>query len=213
MARQRPRRPRLEGTGRLEAFSDGVLAIVVTLLVFELRLPETLPPDPTSRQLLDALGDIAPKILVFALSFFTVAIFWVNHHHFFHRVTPSDWKVLWINNLLLFWLAGVPFTTSLIGDFPQEPVAIAVYSLDLAMAGLSFSLLAHYVFFEGKLGDDSASEEDRHREWRRSVLGTGMYFAAAPLGFVWPPAALAIVVMVPLFYVVPRLLSEDAGPI
>src|SRR6185436_4774383 len=107
---ERNQRPRVSGTSRMEAFSDGVTAIVVTLLVFHLAVPKL--HDPTSSELWHELGVLTPKFISFAVSFFTVAIFWVNHHHFMHRVTHTDWKLLWLNNLLLFWLTTVPFTTA-----------------------------------------------------------------------------------------------------
>ena len=103
-------RPLVEGTGRLEAFSDGVFEIVVTLLIIEVHLPPLVGSG--SQAMLDALGEIAPKLVSFTVSFATVAIYWVNHHHFFSRVTHTDWKLLWANNLLLFWLTVVPFTTA-----------------------------------------------------------------------------------------------------
>lgn len=91
---------RVHGTGRVEAFSDGVIAFIVTLLIFEVRLPEV--PEGSNAAMWDAVAAVAPKFLGFTVSFFTVAIFWVNHHYFFSRITHTDWKVLWANNLLLF---------------------------------------------------------------------------------------------------------------
>lgn len=192
----------------METFSDGVMAIIVTLLVFELAVPELR--DPSSRDLWRELRELTPKFLSFAISFFTVAIFWVNHHHFMHRITHTDWKLLWLNNLLLFWLTTVPFTTGFLGDYPREPVAVGVYAFSLGMAALAFTLMVRYVFFGAELIESSVPVEERRREQRRSWVGTGMYLAAAGLAFVCVYAALAIIMVIPFAYVIPNLLRSDA---
>src|SRR6187200_2504883 len=161
-------RPLVEGTGRLEAFSDGVFAIVVTLLIIEVHLPPLVGSG--SQAMLDALGEIAPKLVSFTVSFATVAIYWVNHHHFFSRVTHTDWKLLWANNLLLFWLTVVPFTTAVVGDHPTEPVAVFIYGINLALAAASFSLMGWYVFFKGDLVSPTVSLAERRREWRKATM-------------------------------------------
>jgi uncharacterized membrane protein len=106
-------------TTRLEAFSDGVIAIIVTLLVLEIKVPHLEAPSWAG--FVAALAPLAPKLIGFAFSFFTVAIFWVNHHGFFHRLKHSTWRLLWHNNLLLFCLSIIPFTTAFV-RFPREPV-------------------------------------------------------------------------------------------
>ncbi len=133
---------RIEGTGRIEAFSDGVLAIIVTLLIFEVRVPALT--DLSNQGVFRALLGIAPKGMSFAISFFTVAIFWVTHHHVFSRISHSNWKLLWFNNVLLFWLAIVPFTTALIGDHPTQPIVVSLYALILCLAALTFWLMNYY---------------------------------------------------------------------
>ncbi|MGQ0602190.1 MAG: TMEM175 family protein [Anaerolineales bacterium] len=198
---------RVEGTGRLEAFSDGVIAIIVTLLIFEVRVPEL--DDLSIAGVLAALPAVAPKFVSFAISFFTVAIFWVNHHHFFSRITHSNWKLLWLNNLLLFWLTVVPFTTAFLGDYPTQPVVVALYGLVLCLAGLSFSLMGQYVFFKSDLIPSSVPLSDRQREWRRSLLGVSIYGLAAALAFVSVYVALTLVAVIPLFFVIPNLMRSE----
>jgi uncharacterized membrane protein len=202
---------RVEGTGRVEAFSDGVLAIIVTLLIFEVRLPEVR--DDSNAAMWEALAAVAPKFLGFTVSFLTVAIFWVNHHHFFSRITHSDWKLLWANNLLLFFLAIVPFTTAVLGDHLGSPVATFLYGLDLGLAAASFTLMGYYVFFVGDLVAPSVPLAERRREWRRSWIGTLSYLIAAALAFVWVPISLVVFAVIPLVFVVPNLLrGDEAGP-
>ena len=200
-------RPRVAGTGRIEAFSDGVIAIIVTLLIFEIRVPQL--DDFATQSMLNALLSIAPKFVSFAVSFFTVAIFWVNHHHFFHRITHSDWKLLWFNNLLLFWLAVVPFTTVFIGDYPTQPLVVSLYAFALCMAGLSFSIMGRYAFFKSNLLPDSVPREERVREFRRSLWGGGLYGLASVLAWVYVYLALIIVAVIPFIYVVPNLMRQE----
>jgi uncharacterized membrane protein len=201
-------RPLVEGTGRLEAFSDGVFAIVVTLLIIEVHLPPLVGSG--SQAMLDALAEIVPKLVSFTVSFATVAIYWVNHHHFFSRVTHTDWKLLWANNLLLFWLTVVPFTTAVVGDHPTEPVAVFIYGVNLGLAAASFALMAWYVFFVGDLVASTVSYAESRRELRKATRGAVVYLAAALVGLISPPIAILLFLILPLAWVVPSLL--DSGP-
>ncbi len=196
----------LEGTGRIEAFSDGVFAIIVTLLILEIQVP--LLANPDSAAIFLELLRLGPKFISFGVSFFTLAIFWVNHHHFFHEITHSDWRLMWHNNLLLFWLTIVPFTTAFIGDYPTQPLVVALYAFVMCMAALSFSLMGNYVFFKSELLPPTVTADARRREFRRSLVGTVMYGVSALSAFVVVYFALVVMLLIPIFYVVPGLLQE-----
>jgi hypothetical protein len=112
-------------TNRLEAFSDGVIAIIVTIMVLELH--------PPSQPTLAALGKVAPVFISYALSFLVVAIMWVNHHHLIHAVHAVSARLLWTNIYLLFWMSLVPFVTDYLGKNYHEPLAVALYGLDLVL--------------------------------------------------------------------------------
>lgn len=191
----------------MEAFSDGVIAIIITLLIFEVRVPEIT--EPTTTGVLAALPAVAPKFISFAVSFFTVAIFWVNHHHFFSRITHSNWKLLWLNNALLFCLSVVPFTTAFLGDYPTLPLVVALYALNLCLAGFSFVLMGQYVFFKSDLMPDSVPLSNRRREWERSWVGVGVYGLAAIMAFISVYVALVLVAVIPFFFVIPNLLRQE----
>jgi uncharacterized membrane protein len=197
---------RVEGTGRIEAFSDGVLAIIVTLLIFEVHVPALT--DLSNQAVLHALLGIAPKGISFAISFFTVAIFWVTHHHVFSRITHSNWKLLWYNNVLLFWLAIVPFTTAFIGDHPTQPVVVSLYALILCLAALTFWLMNYYVFFKSDLMPGSVPIIERRRQLKRGCWAFILYGLAGLVAFIYVYAALAILVIIPFIFVVPRLMRE-----
>jgi len=123
------------GKGRLEAFSDGVIAIIITIMVLEMKVPHGSS--------LDALKPIIPVFVSYILSFINIAIYWNNHHHMMHSVKHVNGKVLWANVHLLFWLSLIPFVTGWMGEnnFAQWPVA--VYGIVLFMAGIAYYILAH----------------------------------------------------------------------
>lgn len=145
----------------------------------------------------------------FAISFFTLAIFWVNHHHIFADISHTNWKLLWHNNFLLFWLAIVPFTTAFIGDYPIQPLVVSLYALTLCFAALSFSLLAHYAFLKSGLTTAEVAVARRRREWKRGFLAFILYGVAAGTAFVWVYAALFILIVIPFLFVVPRIVRAD----
>ena len=126
------------GRGRLEAFSDGVIAIIITIMVLELKAPHqaTVP----------ALAAQAPMFVSYALSFLVVAIMWVNHHHLMHAVPTVDAPFLWWNNALLFAMSLIPFSTALLGENPRSPLAVSVYGGNLARRdSASFSCVAQWL--------------------------------------------------------------------
>src|SRR6185369_5530099 len=121
------------GKNRLEGFSDGVVAIIITIMVLELKVPR----DASAQALLQ----LTPVFLSYALSFLVVAIIWVNHHHLLHTLEHVTGRILWLNNHLLFWLSLVPFTTGFMGENHLAPLAVALYGLVLFFSGVAFDLL------------------------------------------------------------------------
>ena len=122
--------------GRLEAFSDGVLAIIITIMVLELR-----PPDPINGTGFAALGPLVPKFIAYALSFVNVGSYWNNHHHLLHASRVVNGRVLWANLFLLFWLSLFPFVTAWMGDAGYSQDSVALYGVIALLAGAAYSLL------------------------------------------------------------------------
>ena len=120
-------------TGRLEAFSDGVIAIIITIMVLELKVPHG--------EGFTALVPLVPVFLSYVLSFVIVGIYWTNHHHMLHAVKHVDGAVLWANLHLLFWLSLMPFATAFMGENHFAHETVVVYGIDLMMAGLAYWLL------------------------------------------------------------------------
>lgn len=203
-----PNSKQVDSTARIEAFSDGVIAVIITLLILEVRVPNL--DDTSTRSVLEALVDIAPKLISFAVSFFTVAIFWVQHHHFFATIARADWKLLWYNNFTLFWVCIVPFTTAFVGDYPTQPLVVSLYAAEWCMIGLSFLFMSYYVLFKSDLlSVEVAGLEERQRHWNRSWISVSFYALAAVLAFVSVNGALGLLALIPLLFVVPNLLRQE----
>ena len=126
------------GTNRLEAFSDGVIAVIITIMVLELKVPR----DTT----LVSLRGVLPQFLSYLLSFLVVAIMWVNHHHMLHSARRADARLLWSNNLLLFWMSLVPFVTAYMGDHHRDPRAVGSLRgcVDTLFCVVRRAALGHY---------------------------------------------------------------------
>src|SRR5262249_24864982 len=152
----------------IEALSDGVFAIVSTLLILSVQIPH-LRGD-VGRELPRALLGLTPNLLSFALSFGIVTVWWVAHHHFFILLGKSDRGLLWLNSLFLFWLATTPFTTALLGDYLRERAAVVCYGAVMTLAGVSFTSMRFYAFYVGKLTRPEVDRELMRRAMTKSVM-------------------------------------------
>ena len=180
------------GKGRLEAFSDGVLAIIITIMVLELKVPHA-----TS---LDALVPLVPVFLSYVLSFVFVGIYWNNHHHMLHATHAVSGRILWANLHLLFWLSLFPFTTAWMGENHGAPTPGAVYGLVLLLTALSYLLLQRAILRLEGPQSTLASAVGRDLKGKLSPLG---YALAIPLAFVHEWLAWGLYVIVALVWLVP----------
>ena len=181
-------------TSRLEAFSDGVIAIIVTIMVLELRAPA----NPTFA----ALGKVAPVFISYGLSFLVVAIMWVNHHHMIHVVRQVTARLLWSNLNLLFWMSLVPFVTDFLGKNYREPMAVAVYGLDMTLCASAFYLLRSELIRQESQNPEM-SEYHRGIQ-RKNVLSFVLYLSSAPLAYVSVYASFFIFALIPALYFLPE---------
>jgi len=181
-------------TSRLEAFSDGVIAIIVTIMVLELHSPA----QPTWR----ALIMVAPTFISYGLSFLVVAIMWVNHHHLIHAVREVTARLLWSNLNLLFWMSLVPFVTEFVGKNYHEPMAVALYGLDLALCGCSFYLLRTELVRQDSADGNLRDYHDSIQ--RKNAFSAGLYFLSAPLAYVSIYASFFIFALIPALYFLPE---------
>lgn len=196
-------------TTRIEAFSDGVFAIVVTLLVLEIKVPH-FEQGATTAEMTRELLHLLPKFIGFVLSFVIVAIFWVNHHQLFHSLERSDRKLLWLNNLLLLWMSFIPFPTALLGEYPLQPVSVFVYGAVLLLASVSFNLMLRHAVKSG-LFEESISQEVLAKSIRRGMIGPLVYLVSVLGSFVSVYISLALFVLVPVYYFVPQKIVKQGA--
>ena len=178
--------------GRLEAFSDGVIAIIITIMVLELRPPETAS--------IDGLRELVPDFLAYLLSFVFLGIYWNNHHHMLHAATRVTGNVLWANLHLLFWLSLVPFVTAWMGHHPFRAAPIAAYSVVMLMDAIAYTILQHTLIrahgADSKLAKAVGSD-------MKGKMSLAAYVAAIMLAFVVPLLSYALIVTVALIWLVP----------
>jgi len=185
--------------GRLEAFSDGVIAIIITIMVLNLRIPHDAS--------LAGLRPLIPTFLSYVLSFVFIGIYWNNHHHLLHATQKVNGRILWANLHLLFWLSLVPFVTGWMGENHFAPVPVAVYGGLLLMSAIAFTILAQaLIAHHGKdsplalaIGDD-----------RKGKTSLAVYALAILCTWVNPWIAMALYVAVAVMWVVPDRRIERA---
>ena len=180
------------GKGRLEAFSDGVIAIIITIMVLELKVPHDTG--------LAALSPLAPILGSYALSFVFVGIYWNNHHHLLHATKSVDGRSLWANLHFLFWLSLIPFTSGWMGENHFQTLPVALYGADLFMCGIAYYLLSRALIAHH--GRDSTLALALGSD-RKGIVSLLLYTVAIPLAFFSAPAAMGLYVLVAVVWFIP----------
>jgi len=189
---------------RLEAFSDGVLAILITIMVLELKVPAAAG--------WAALQPTLVTLGCYVVSFAYLAIYWGNHHHLFHTVTRVNGKIIWANTHLLFWLSLVPFATSWVGTSNFGSVPVAGYGVILLMCAVAFTILAKLIV--KYTPEQTKFSEAFHKTNMKATLTTALYIAAVPLAFAEPLVSCGIFIFTAFLWMVPnkqieKLLEEE----
>jgi len=185
-------------TNRLEALSDGVIAIIITIMVLELKVPHEAT--------LDGLRSLLPKLLAYMLSFLYVGIYWNNHHHLFHASERLSGGVLWANLHLLFWLSLVPVTTEWVGESHSEPLPMALYGVVLLLAAVAYTILVRTLVAVN--GPDSIVARAIGSDWK-GWLSLACYASAIGLSFWRPWAGAVLYLIVALIWLIPDRRIED----
>ncbi len=178
--------------GRMEAFSDGVLAVIITVMVLEMK-----PPHGTG---LTALRPVLPVFLSYILSFIYVGIYWNNHHHLLHAAQHVTGGILWANLHLLFWLSLIPFATAWVDENYLAPWPIAVYGTVFLFAGIAYFLLTKTLV--ARHGPDSVLAQSIGRDWKGKA-SVFIYMAAIPLSFLQPWIAVTGYLAVAVLWLLP----------
>jgi uncharacterized membrane protein len=187
------------GKERTAAFSDGVIAIIITVMVLELRVPQGAD--------WSALISVAPSFLTYVLSFIYVAIYWNNHHHLLHTVTRVDGLILWANLHLLFWLSIIPAATAWIGHNLLVPLPTAVYGVVLVMPAIAYYVLVQTIIHRHGRGSILAQAIGQDNKGKVSVL---LLLVGIAVAFLEPWIAIALYVVVAIIWIVPDRRIENA---
>jgi uncharacterized membrane protein len=187
------------GKSRLEAFSDGVIAILITIMVLELKVPHG--------ESVEALRPLIPVFLSYVLSFIYVGIYWNNHHHMLHACHRVTGPILWANLHLLFWLSLIPFATGWMGENHFGAVPLAVYGAVLFMAAIAYYILQQLII--ASQGPGSLLKKAVGGDWK-GKLSPLVYVTAIPMGFLSRWIALGLYVLVALIWLVPDRRIESA---
>lgn len=198
-------------TGRIEAFSDGVFAIAITLLVIEIGVPH-LENEPEGTTLFGALMGQWPSYLAYAISFLQIGVIWANHHNRFTYILRSDHILLFLNILFLMCVAFIPFPTALLAEYiesAERTTAVALYTGTLAVTAVFFTLLWLYVANGYRLVDRNLDPATLRAMTRRYVAGMALYALTFALAFVNVVVSLVLVVGLALLFVLPEPVSQS----
>lgn len=183
----------LSSTSRLEAFSDGVIAVIITIMVLELKVP--------AQRGFPGLLSILPTLAVYFISFSFTAIYWINHHHLVDRIEQCDQRVLYANLGFLFCLSLLPFFTSYVLEKESDSFSIALYAASMVVTGFSFLLLR--LAIERRMRAAGTFHPLDAAIQRKHLLSLGCYGLAMPLAYYHPPLALADIALVTLIWIIP----------
>ncbi|GAB3789118.1 TMEM175 family protein [Spirosoma horti] len=186
---------------RVEAFSDGVFAIIVTLLVLEIKVPPIHQPESVS-ELSAALYALVPKLVSWIISFLMVCVIWVNHHRLFNQIANITQGIFWLNALLLLWCSFIPFPTALLGDYLHNPVSILVFGVVMALMSATFTSIRWQAQRKADVLQGSINRAAFKQVTRQSLLfGPLLYSTGAVFGFISPWLALAIYTLIPFYFI------------
>jgi len=185
------------GLERIVFFSDAVMAIAITLLAFDLRIPE-IDPSLAATQLPAQLAAITPNLLIFFISFVVIGIYWISHHRYFSYIKRYDTRLMLLNLMFLFFIACMPFVAGLLGRYTLVPIALILYTLALAALGISMALIWFYASRHYRLIDSTLDASTIRTINIRLFVAPLMFLIAVPFAFVSPFAVITVWWLSPL---------------
>jgi uncharacterized membrane protein len=192
---------------RLETIADGIFAIVMTLLILDVRLPDHIPFS-SNAELLNALFIISPKIISFAVSFFIIAGFWVGHHFIFTLIRKVNGVFLWINVLYLLGISFLPFPTSILAQNSDNFVALCFYALNLMLCGSFHTLMFWLIYKNHLIRKKEVADNDVKKYFYSALLGTLSNVIAILFGLLSVKLGFIIFIITPIYFIISRLLIE-----
>lgn len=185
---------------RLEAFSDGVLAIIITIMVLELKIPH--------ESSIEALASLLPVFISYLMSFVFIGIYWGNHHHLMHTVHHVNGKIIWANMGLLFFLSLIPFTTGWMGENHFDKLPVAVYGVNLLLSGVTFYILQQVIKYSNP--QNSKLESAFKKLQIKGIISLVIYSISIPFAFYKPLISACLFVVISIMWVIPDKNIEKA---
>ena len=188
---------------------DGIFAIVLTLLILEIKVPH-LEHDHSPAMLFEALKGILPKFIAWVISFFTVMVMWVNHHRIFESIKKIDQKFFWLNANLMLWISFYPFPTALMGDYPDNSLAVSFYGTASLLMGLGYTFLRFYMWRHPEI-TEGLSDRERWLGLRNVILfGPVLYIFATAVAWIHTYIAFAVYAVVILYFMLARTTGKQS---
>lgn len=195
---------------RLEAFSDGVFAIIITLLVLEIKVPH-IEQHNSTEALLTALQSLLPKFLSWVISFLVIAVIWVNHHRMLELVEKVDHSFFWLNANLLLWTSFIPFPTALMGDYAHNPLAVSFFGIVLSLTAMAFTLMRRYLANHGDILKKEIGQQTLKSTALKSFLmGPLVYWIGAGLAWIHPGISWTIYLIIPIYFIFPSIKQKTS---
>lgn len=186
---------------RVETFSDGVFAIIITLLVLEIKVP-VIANHSSKQELLEALILLLPKVMSWIVSFLIVCVIWVNHHRIFEQLQTVTHPLFWYNANLLLWCSFIPFPTALMGDYLNNPIALSTFGFILSLAALGFTLMRFYILKNNFVLKSEVDQSHFKSATNKSILfGPVLYLTGAGFSFINTYSAIAIFFFIPVYFI------------
>ena len=202
-------------TTRVETFSDGVIAIIITIMVLSLKLPDINKRDSTWT-IRHNLALLLPYFITYAFSFMMIGIFWINHHHMFHMLEKTDEPLLLQNLMFLFWMSLIPLTTAMVGANPKAADAAAVYGAVMLMTTLSFAIMRSYTLKKNlvhKTKNREVSDTIRGVSLRartKTFIGAAAYLLSVPLAYVSVYLSYVFFLIPPIIFFIPDGIDDES---
>ena len=188
---------------RIEMLTDGIFAIVMTLLVLEIAVPQLTHSEVAAGELPKRLLELWPVIYSYALSFIILGFFWINHHDQFFYIKRGNRVFVWITIFHLMFIAFIPFSTALLGEYTDQQISVVIYGINIAVAGFWAAVQWWYAAKNHRLIDPDLDPNFITIMSRRSVIGTIVYLIAAALSFFSTTVSLVLYIVIPIYYLIP----------
>jgi uncharacterized membrane protein len=202
------------GTSRVETFSDGVIAIIITIMVLSLKLPD-LKHDDTPWRIRHYLTDLLPYFAAYAFSFMMIGVFWTNHHHMFHLLKRLNETLIWQNLLFLFWMSLIPLVTAIVGANPMLADSVAVYGIIMLLTTLSLALMRWYTLRKNlvhKVENKTLAKKIYSVSLKaktKSYIGVAAYLVSIPLAYVSIYLAYLCFVIPAIIFFIPDGIDDE----